>query len=226
MNSSQKSMAIAAAVVVVLVVVVAVLANRSSSSSSPSDDAAVTSTSAPSVESTTTTTAAAVAPTSTTADPSAGEETPSGAQPASVMTPVKDLPLDVSVDGTKGVSDGDAVTVHVTAKDGSKIFGADARLCRGDAVIENSGDYAPTQGGQCIAGTLSAGSDGFVEAPGAAPYASLDLTFRAGVGTSTYTMGDGTPVSITCGPGHPCTLVVRFQIPNGFGFRSYPLSFA
>ena len=100
----------------------------------------------------------------------------------SIMVPVKTLPLDVKIDEKSGLSDGDTVTVHVSAKSGSKIYGADARLCRADAVIDNSADYAPTQGGQCIAAPLSSGSDAFVEQAGADPFSSLDLPFRVGTG--------------------------------------------
>jgi hypothetical protein len=53
----------------------------------------------------------------------------------------------------------------------------------------------------------------------------MDLKFRVGEGTSTYKTQDGDPVSITCGHGHPCTLAVKFQIPNGYGFRTYPLEY-
>ena len=33
-------------------------------------------------------------------------------------------------------------------------------------------------------------------------------------GTDTYTMGDGTPVSITCNVNTPCQLVVKVQVPD------------
>ena len=57
------------------------------------------------------------------------------------MMPVKTLPLDVKIDKKSGLSDGDTVTVHVQAKSGSKIFGADARQCQADPAIENSADW-------------------------------------------------------------------------------------
>jgi hypothetical protein len=72
---------------------------------------------------------------------------------------------------------------------------------------------------------LSASSDAFVEQGGSDPFSSLDLHFRVGTGTSSYQMQDGSGVSITCGSGHPCTIVVRLEIPNGFGFQSFDLSF-
>jgi hypothetical protein len=202
----------------------------------PDDSSAATDTSVPSsnvttapvvVDTTATTTAAPESGGSTTLPPveEGGANGPTNIEGNSIMVPVRNLPLDVGVDDTSGLSDGDTVTVQVTAKSGSKIYGADVRLCRGDAVIENTADFAPTQGGQCIAAPLSAGSDAFVELAGSDPFTSLDIPFRVGTGTSTYQMQDGTPVAITCGPGHPCTLVVKLQIPDGFGFRSFDLTF-
>ena len=230
MSSIQKAGAALAAVL--LLVIVVVVATRGSDGSSASTDTTVPSSTSTSVAaggaatSSTSSVDGGGGPTTTLASGdevgTTGVTNPDG---NSIMVPVKTLPLDVKIDKKSGLSDGDTVTVHVTAKSGSKIYGADARLCQADPVIDNSADYAPTQGGQCIAAPLTASSDAYVEQAGADPYSSLDLPFRVGTGTSTYQMQDGTGVSITCGSGHPCTLVVRLQIPHGFGFQSFDLSF-
>ena len=60
----------------------------------------------------------------------------------------------------------------------------------------------------------------------AAPYKTGTLHFRVGVGTSTFTTENLQHVSITCGPGHPCQLVVRLQYPHGFGFKAFPITYA
>lgn len=229
MSSLQKAGAALAAVL--LLVIVVVVANRGSDESSTASDA-TDSTGTSSTE------PSSAAPTSaSTVDPGAAPPTtlvegdevgttgPTNTDGNSIMVPVQNLPLDVEVDRKSGLSDGDTVTVHVTAESGSKIYGADARLCRAHAVIENSADFAPTQGGQCIAAPLSSGSDAHVEQAGVDPFSSLDLPFRVGTGTSTYQVQDGSSASITCGGGHPCTLVVRLQVPNGFGFQMFDLSF-
>ncbi|MGZ4717044.1 MAG: hypothetical protein ACXWCB_10165 [Acidimicrobiales bacterium] len=229
MSSTQK--AVAAAVAAIVLVVVVVVATRGSDGSSAATGTTLPATAGTAGSSGTTPTSAsaadAAAPTTTAAatPDEGGSTSATNAEGNSIMVPVRNLPLDVRIDRKSGLADGDTVTVHVTAKSGSKIYGADARLCADGAAIENSADYAPTQGGQCIASPLSSSSDAFVEQAGADPYSSLDLRFRVGTGTSTYQVQDGSPVSITCGPGHPCTLVVRLQIPDGFGFQSFDLGF-
>jgi hypothetical protein len=231
-SSFQKAGA-ALAAVLLLVIVVVVATRGSDETSAATDSTAPTSTSsteAASGAATSTSTPSAdpggASPTTLASGDEVGTTGATNTDGNSIMVPVKTLPLEVKIDDRSGLSDGDTVTVHVTTKSGSKIYGADARLCRADAVIENSADFAPTQGGQCIAAPLSSGSDAYVEQAGADPFSSLDLPFRVGTGTSTYQVQDGSSASITCGSGHPCTLVVRLQIPNGFGFQSFDLTFS
>ncbi len=231
MTSTRRAI-LAAVVVVTVVVLVAIVAKRGSDTSSSATGTTLGSTSTTATDSsstseTTSTTDGSISgPTIPPPDPNEGGATgPRNAEGNSVMVPLTNLPADVTVDKKSGLSAGDTVTVHITAKSGSKIFGADARLCRDSPVIANSADYAPTQGGQCVAAPLSADSDAFVELQGSDPYTTLDVPFRVGTGTSSYQMQDGTEVSITCGPGHPCTLIVKLQVPDGFGFESFDLSF-
>ena len=99
-------------------------------------------------------------------------------------------------------------------------------LCSGTAAIENFYDYTPDPAGNCILHPLSHGSDAYLEVPVAPPYHTGTLHFRVGVGTSTFTTENLQHVSITCGPGHPCQLVVRLQYPHGFGFKAFRVTYA
>ena len=137
----------------------------------------------------------------------------------------KTLPVVVSVSSTKNLTDGQLIAIHVQPAGKSLIYGFEARLCAPKAVFQVEYDFYPTQTGNCVNAALSPGTDyhGVVQAK--APYLSADLTFRVGEGTNTYTDVDGKKVTITCGHGHPCQLVLLLQVPYGFGFQTYPLSF-
>ena len=115
------------------------------------------------------------------------------------------------------------MVLQITADAGSQVFGAEARLCKADAVVQFDADFRPTLTGQCIADPLSPDTDAHVEAAFAEPYASGELVFRPGAGVSRYATQDGRNVEITCGPGHPCAVVVKVQVPGGFGFKIFPV---
>ncbi len=141
-------------------------------------------------------------------------------------TTTQPIPLKVAVSGTTNLHDGQVVTVTVTADPGSAFYGLDARLCAGSPAITTFYDYTPDPAGNCILHPLSSNSDAYLEVPVASPYKTGTLTFRVGVGTDHFTTENLDKVAITCGPAHPCQLVVRLQYPNGFGFRSFPVTFA
>ncbi|MGH9268594.1 MAG: hypothetical protein ACRD0D_10515 [Acidimicrobiales bacterium] len=61
---------------------------------------------------------------------------------------------------------------------------------------------------------------------GAPPFASAEGQFRAGVGTDQFRLRDGSDGSVTCGPGHPCQVVLKVQYPGGFGFTMVPIDYA
>lgn len=145
--------------------------------------------------------------------------------------PVESLPTPVSLpvvthSNTSGLTAGQTVNLQIQAAAGSQVFGAEAFLCRAGVDIRFDADVRPTQTGNCIAHALSPDSDTRVEAAGAPPYQSVDVAFRVGVGTDSYTTQDGRPVSITCNSGNPCQLVLKLQVPNTYAFVSYPLAFA
>jgi hypothetical protein len=211
----------AAAVLAVVLIVVAVLVTTHSSKNGSASSASPTTTSSGAAPTTsdrsTATTGVGDAPTTTRA-PTKG--------PAATTTTTVPIPLKVSVSATSGLHDGQAVTVTVSADAGSAFYGMDARLCAGGPAIASFYDYTPDPAGNCILHPLSADSDAYLEVPVAAPNQSGTLTFRVGVGTNRFTTENLTAAAITCGPGHPCQLVVRLQYPHGFGFRSFPLTYA
>jgi hypothetical protein len=221
MTPRTRNLSLSAAAVVVVVIVAAVLIathsskNGSASSASPTTTATTTGPSPTTTDRSSATTAAGGA--TTTQAPAKG---------AGATTTTVPIPLKVSVSATSGLHDGQTVTVTVTADKGSAFYGMDARLCAGAPTITTFYDYTPDPAGNCILHALSSDSDAYLEVPVAAPNQTGTLTFRVGVGTDRFTTENLTRVAITCGPGHPCQLVVRLQYPHGFGFRTFPLTFA
>ncbi len=138
----------------------------------------------------------------------------------------KELPLVVKVSKTTGLKDGETVTVHVVPKAGSDIYGIEARVCAPKANIVVESDFYPNQTGHCVLHALTPISDAHTDVAIGPPYQVADLSFRVGVGTDRYTTEYGESASITCGPGHPCQLVLLLQVPGGFGFQSYPLTYS
>jgi hypothetical protein len=135
-------------------------------------------------------------------------------------------PVDVTLSNTKNLHDGDAVAIHVTPKQGSTLYGFEAFLCAGNTSFNYDADIRPTETGKCVSAPLSSASDAYLQVPAAPPYTSADASFRVGVGSNSYTTQDGTPVTIKCGSGSPCQIVLKVQYPNGFGFEAYPVTFA
>lgn len=151
------------------------------------------------------------------------------AGPAKAETP--NLPVTVTATPTTNLNDGDVVAIHVDAQSppnavASQIFGAEARVCKPDAVIDFSADFNPTQMGNCVSKPLSPGTDSKTTVATAPPNLVADLTFKVGVGTDEYETQGGDPVSITCGPNKPCKLVVKLQVPGAVNFASFPLTYA
>jgi len=220
MTTRNRNLLIAAvvAVVVLVAVVAAVVAGGGSSKHKASGaDASTTSTSS---DGSSTSSTRPNRSTSTTRKGGDGSDFPTTTAPA---TPI---PLDVTASSGLNMHDGQVMTVTVVAKAGSAFYGLDARLCAGRAAIENFYDFSPDPAGKCILHPLSNDSDAHLELPVAPPYHTGTLHFRVGVGTSQFKTEDLTNASITCGPGHPCQLVVRLQYPNGFGFKAFPITFA
>jgi hypothetical protein len=140
-------------------------------------------------------------------------------------TPPKTLPVVVSISSTKNLTDGQVIAIHAQPTAKSQMYGFEARLCAPKASFQVEFDFYPTQTGNCISKPLSSDSQAHGIVQAGAPYQSADLRFRVGEGTNTYTDVDGKKISITCGPDHPCQLVLLLQVPYGFGFEAFPLTF-
>jgi len=155
---------------------------------------------------------------------------PTSVPPGPYTTPTMPVQVEVpeSSNGapqTEGAVDGQAITVHGSPEPGSKLYGVEARLCRGDVAVTNDGMFTPTLGGACIDKPLSAISDSKVVVAGVEPFEGLDVTFRVGVGSTTFrTQYDG-PTTITCGASSPCQIVLKLQYPKGFGFKGIPVTY-
>jgi len=216
----------AVAVLVVVLIVVLVASGPSSSDGGGTQDATATTATSPAATIGTDPGATTTTPTST---PSTVAPPTSNMAPPSTTrdphAPLADLPLTVTQSATSGLKDGDKVSFHIVPDPGSQAFGVSIRLCRADATFPALDDFEPATAGKCIGHALSPDSDLLVETAGNPPYQGLDAEFRVGVGTDTYTMTDGTPVSITCGPSSPCQLVLLLQVPNAYGFRTYPVTY-
>ncbi len=148
-----------------------------------------------------------------------------GSVPVGDTVQPRTLPVNISLSSTKNLTDGQAIAIHVTPAKGSQIFGYEVRLCAPNAKFVVEYDFYPDQTGNCILQPLSSDSDAHAQVKENPPYTSADLTFRVGEGTSSYTDVYGQKVSITCGKDHPCQLVLLLQVPYGFGFATFPLSF-
>jgi hypothetical protein len=209
--------AVGAAVVVAIAVVVALVVSGGSGSKG-SSASGTTTVPGSHTSASSTSTSGDPAPTTTSTTAASGN--------GSATTTTQAIPLKVQASATTNLHDGQAVTVTVTADPGSDFYGLDARLCAGSPAITNFYDYTPDPAGNCILHPLSANTDAFVQLPVSPPYRTGTLTFRVGEGTDHFTTENLQKVSITCGPGHPCQLVVRLQYPKNFGFRSFPVTFA
>ena len=136
--------------------------------------------------------------------------------------------VQVSMSSTQNLHDGDPITIRVTPTpgSGSKIYGFDARVCVKDAPIKNMYDYFPTVSGLCAVDPLSPSSDAHIQVAGTPPYEAVDMTFRAGTGSNSFTTDRDTGATVRCDSGHPCDLVLWIQVPYGFLFEHFPLTFA
>ena len=136
------------------------------------------------------------------------------------------LPVRVSMSSTTNLRDGDPVNIRVEALEGSQIFAFDARICRADAVVRNDFDFIPVFNPQCTDIGVSPNSDGVIRVLADASYQVAEGSIRVGVGTATFETDAGELASLTCGPSNPCKLVLKLQVPYGFGFQEFPLGFA
>jgi hypothetical protein len=135
-------------------------------------------------------------------------------------------PVQVSVNPTSGLTDGQVVAIHAQASPGSDLFEIRTHLCRGGAVFENTVDFA-FDGPNCSPSPMSANADHetiLAIRPGTG--GTGNSTFRVGVGTGLpWTDVLGATHTLTCGPSDPCDLVVQLQVPETTVFYAVPLCF-
>ena len=218
-----------ATVTIVLIGLLAVIAVASSGGGGSSSSASTSDRSTSTTEGSSTGTGGA-ATTSTGGEPAATSTSggaDAGAGPGGAYTIASaQLPLTADISNTNGLHDGDVVSIDIAADKGSLIYGAEMRMCKKGTKITDDGQMLPTATGWCISKALSPGADGYKVQAGERPYDHLTATYKVGEGTDTYTMDDGSQGSVTCDKDNPCVLAVKFQVPNGFGFRTYPLTFS
>ncbi len=131
-----------------------------------------------------------------------------------------------------GLTDGTPIDIHVvaTGTSPSLIYGIEGRQCEAGTSINNLFDYTPTQGGNCANVALGTGSLHPVVGV-APPYETGDMTFDAGVGTTTFLDEDDDSHTVTCNNSTECKLTVRLSVPpvspfvSGDAYVSFPLSF-
>ena len=151
---------------------------------------------------------------------------------AQAETAAGQIPATITASPTTGLVSGSTVTVSATADNNWNIYSLRARLCKGDATINNAGDFSPTLGGNCIPTPLANNTDSDVivtTSPGARGSASLD--FKVGAGSQTFTTQYDGSKTIACGvtSATGCKLVVEMSAAYLNGrviYQSFPLTYA
>jgi len=137
------------------------------------------------------------------------------------------MPVDIAVSNTNNLKDGDVVKIHVAAHKGSAVYLFEAFLCQSGVTYQLDADIRPTFSGNCVPPPrpLSAASQSYLKASAVPPYTAADGDFRVGVGSTTYAVQSGGTSTVTCGRANPCSIVLKIQYPNGFGFDTIPLTY-
>jgi hypothetical protein len=141
--------------------------------------------------------------------------------------PPPELPVTVRMSSTSDLVDGQPISISITPKEGfpSEVYGFEARFCKADATFRGLYDFFPTVASKCINAPVSSNSDAYLEVRGSQPYQLAEGTIRAGIGSDAFTTEDDKGVQITCDQSHPCKLVLMIQVPYGFGFQEFPLTY-
>jgi hypothetical protein len=134
-------------------------------------------------------------------------------------------PVKVSVTPTSGLSDGQAVAIHVEADQGSEFYDVRAHLCSHAAGIKNTAGF-DRDGPYCPPSAVSVASESESGQSFPPNTTTGDITFHVGVGTSDpWTDFFGDSHQLTCGPTNACDLVVQVQVPGSTVFATTPLCF-
>lgn len=233
-SPSRIAVAVAAAVALVALLLVVVLRPRGAEPTSTSATAAGTTTTSPAIGPASDPTTTGPDTTATPTGDAAPSTTESGPAPSAAPTAslgprttptTTPLPLNVNVTPAQGAVDGQVVKIAVTPAGGSQIFGYEAFLCRGGVDFLLDADIRPDETGKCISKPLSPNSDDYQLVAAEPPYQTVSSEFRVGVGTDSFPLQNGQTATITCGPGHPCQLVLKLQYPDAYGFRAFPVTY-
>jgi hypothetical protein len=131
--------------------------------------------------------------------------------------------IKVEATPTVGLTDGQAVAVHVDGNGGLPMYDLQAHLCQAGAGVKNGFEF-DLDGPYCSPSKVSPAADAAVEQKVSG--SSADLTFHVGVGTGApWNETDGGVHTLTCGPGAPCDLVLQVAINGTNVYHAIPLCF-
>jgi len=131
--------------------------------------------------------------------------------------------IKVEAKPTVGLTDGQAVAVHVEGIGGFPMYDVQAHLCQAGAGIKNGFEF-DYDGPYCSPSKVSPAADAGVEQK--VTGSTADLTYHVGVGTGApWNETDGDVHTLTCGPGAPCDLVLEVAINGENVFHAIPLCF-
>ncbi|HZN15009.1 MAG TPA: hypothetical protein VFB78_12105 [Acidimicrobiales bacterium] len=126
--------------------------------------------------------------------------------------------------------EGTTISIHVHHDTVNRLNSVQARLCKPDLDVVTPSQLAPTQFGNCIPAAFVAGSDdATTNALSDADKQNVDLSFRVGTGTQTFTANNG-PSTITCDGNHPCDLWLDQSVStaiasSGHIFKHYRVNY-
>jgi hypothetical protein len=135
-------------------------------------------------------------------------------------------PINVTISPTDGLTDGQAISIHATATSGT-MSEIRAHIC--DPAFAAHPNLFNFGFGGTLCSSVAPGTGDSETIQVLANTTSGDLTFKAGIGTATFTdelFGD--QHNLTCDSGHGCDLVVQFQsnvLPGTYYFIA-PLTYA
>jgi hypothetical protein len=133
-------------------------------------------------------------------------------------------PIAVAVTPDARLVDGQSLHITADAPSGVVIYEIRAHLCLAGPNVRSNFDFG-FQGQRCS--NVAVGHGDFeqsVSYPSGVSSGSLN-TFKVGVGTARWVDELGYPGTISCGPGHPCDVIVRIQITDATVFFDEPLCF-
>jgi hypothetical protein len=144
-------------------------------------------------------------------------------QPARSYTGAIGYGVKVTATPTVGLTDGQAIAVHVETVGGVTMFDVQAHVCQANADIKNGFEFA-FDGPYCSPSRISPAADAAIDQRNGGTTA--DLTFHVGVGTGApWDETDAGSHSLTCGPGAPCDLVLQVAMTGQNFYHAIPLCF-